>query len=310
MRRTSRERSIGHTGTLDPGATGLLPLVFGRATRLAFLFAGAAKSYDATVRLGVATETDDSAGRPLADAVDVRLSDDEIVRALEGFRGTFDQMPPSHSAKKIAGERAYDLARRAEPVALKPVSVTVHRLDWLGRDGDLVRFRVTATAGFYVRSLARDLGARLGCGGHLQALRRTASGAFTIDQALALGEAERLGPDLGGSSPAPVGCAPRHSGRVGHRAWLAASDPRQPARTGALRRTGAAAARRVRIGEDSLAGGRTRGDWTASRRCFASGRRTRLTSDICGLRQRRRLYNGGLVFRLCADLWAIRGGHS
>jgi tRNA pseudouridine55 synthase len=211
LRRTSGERTIGHTGTLDPRATGLLALVFGRATRLASLLAAGEKTYDATIRLGYFTDTDDADGirlgseegqtRPLP-------ADADIDRALTAFRGTFDQVPPNHSAKRVGGERAYDLAREARPVDLKPVRVTVHRLERTGRMGDLLDLQVTATSGFYVRSLARDLGRVLGCGGHLAALRRTQSGAFDLSGALALEEAERLGPGLADRLLSPAEALP------------------------------------------------------------------------------------------------------
>ena len=196
VRRSSRERRIGHTGTLDPRATGLLPLVLGRATRLASRITGGLKSYDAVVRLGFATDTDDAAGRPLGPDVDVSPAESEVEAALAGFRGAFDQMPPDHSAKKVGGQKAYDLARRAEPVVLSPVTVEVRVLELTGLSGPSVSLRVTATAGFYVRSLARDLGRRLGCGAHLASLRRTRSGAFDLSAAITLEEAERAGPEI------------------------------------------------------------------------------------------------------------------
>jgi tRNA pseudouridine55 synthase len=198
LRRTSGERSIGHTGTLDPRATGLLPLVLGRATRLASLLTGRDKTYEATIRLGLATDTDDADGKPIGEPVTALPADEVIAEALSRFAGTLLQVPPAHSAKKIAGRKAYELARREQPVELAPVEVTVREIAMTRREGDTVGVRVTASAGFYVRSLARDLGAALGCGGHLLALRRTASGSFTVDQALPLEEAERLGRDVVG----------------------------------------------------------------------------------------------------------------
>jgi tRNA pseudouridine55 synthase len=201
VRRSSRERRIGHTGTLDPRATGLLPLVLGRATRLASRIMGGLKSYDAVVRLGFATDTDDADGRPLGPEIDVIPVAADLEAALAGFRGTFDQMPPNHSAKKVGGQKAYDLARRAEPVVLSPVKVTVHALEVTGLAGSSVSLRVTVTAGFYVRSLARDLGARLGCGGHLSSLRRTRSGAFE--------EAERAGPGISSRLIPPAAALPQ-----------------------------------------------------------------------------------------------------
>jgi tRNA pseudouridine55 synthase len=208
LRGTSRERSIGHTGTLDPRATGLLPLVCGRATRLASLLSGEDKVYEATIRLGWATDTDDADGQPLGEPAQ-RLPDDTALHeAANAFHGAFDQVPPSHSAKRLGGHKAYDLARQAAPMTLRAVPVTARSIEITGREGALVHVRVTVTAGFYVRALARDLGARLGCGGHLLALRRTRSGAFDVADALPLGEAERLGPAVAGRAIAPAEALP------------------------------------------------------------------------------------------------------
>jgi tRNA pseudouridine55 synthase len=193
MRRALRERSIGHTGTLDPLASGLLPLVVGKATRLASLLTGGDKTYEATIRLGYATSTDDSAGARLPLPAGQIPSDVDIAAALDRFRGPLLQLPPQYSAKKIDGEKAYDRARQARPLELEPVEVTVRELEYLGRENEDVTIRVRATAGFYVRSLARDLGANLGCGGHIASLRRVASGWFRLDQAMTLDEAERMG---------------------------------------------------------------------------------------------------------------------
>ena len=195
VRSVSGERSVGHTGTLDPRATGLLALVLGKATRLASVLSGSDKTYDATIRLGSTTDTDDAEGAVIATSAS-RPDDQSIDAALERFLGTFDQMPPSHSAKKVGGHKAYDLARKAAPVVLKSSSVSVRELRRTGRNGDLVYVLVSATAGFYVRALARDLGEVLGCGAHLEALRRTRVGRFDVAQALPLDAAERLGSGL------------------------------------------------------------------------------------------------------------------
>jgi tRNA pseudouridine55 synthase len=185
---------IGHTGTLDPMATGVLPLVIGRATRLAQFLTASDKSYEATVAFGRTTDTCDATGKVTATS-DVRPTPEQLASALVQFRGTFDQTPPAYSAKNIDGERSYDLARknarRAEPSdaparRAKAVSVTVKRLELLSFDGDTARLEMQVTAGFYVRSLAHDLGEALGCGAHLQALRRTAVGAFVIEHATPL----------------------------------------------------------------------------------------------------------------------------
>lgn len=194
VRRASGERRIGHTGTLDPRATGLLPLVVGRATRLASLLTGREKAYEATVRFGWCTDTDDADGQVVGPATDARPAAPDLADALQAFRGTFDQTPPRHSAKKLQGRRAYALARQDRPVDVQPVTVTVSRVEVLGRTADTATLAVTASSGFYVRALARDLGLALGCGGHLEALRRLRSGTFHVDDALGLDEAERLGP--------------------------------------------------------------------------------------------------------------------
>jgi len=209
VRRSSRERRIGHTGTLDPRATGLLPLVLGRATRLASRITGGLKSYDAVVHLGFATDTDDADGRPVGPEVSVSPVATELEAALAEFRGTFDQMPPDHSAKKVGGRKAYDLARRAEPVVLSPVTVSVHALELTGVAGPTVSLRVTVTSGFYVRSLARDLGQRLGCGGHLASLRRTRSGTFDLSAAITLAEAEQAGPEVSSRLIPPAAALPQ-----------------------------------------------------------------------------------------------------
>jgi tRNA pseudouridine55 synthase len=208
IRRATGERGVGHTGTLDPRATGLLPLVLGRATRLASFLAGRDKTYDVAIRLGLATTTDDADGEPIGEPTTTLPRPDEVEAALDAFRGTFEQLPPNHSAKKVGGKKAYELARREQPVELKPVEVTVRSLDEVSVADGLVRLVVTATSGFYVRALARDLGRALGCGGHLEDLRRTGSGAFDVADAIALDEAERLGAGLAARLIAPAEALP------------------------------------------------------------------------------------------------------
>ena len=199
VRRALGEPRIGHTGTLDPAATGVLPLVLGRATRLARFLSASDKSYEAVVRLGVATDTYDGEGVATGASHQGTLpSRDVIDRALDAFRGTFVQQPPAYSAKKIDGRRSYRLARAAsrgpgdrKPPLPDPVSVTAHRIALLSVEGDRVTLNVNCSAGFYVRALADDLGTRLGIGAHLLALRRTRSGDATLDDALALEAIER-----------------------------------------------------------------------------------------------------------------------
>jgi tRNA pseudouridine55 synthase len=187
VRRALGVSRVGHAGTLDPMATGVLPLLLGRATRLAQFLSAARKTYTATVRFGWATDTCDAMGAPLGDGGEGVTPDPDRLRdALERFTGDLHQRPPAFSAKKVQGRRSYELARRDRAVELPPVPVTVHELTLERVEGDLATMHVTASAGFYVRSLARDLGEALGTGAHLAALRRTASGEFTIEAALAL----------------------------------------------------------------------------------------------------------------------------
>jgi tRNA pseudouridine55 synthase len=192
-RRVLREKRIGHTGTLDPMATGVLPLVIGKATRLASLLSATEKEYEATVRLGAATDTYDSSGSPFSAMpfVDPGIPTARIEEALARFRGTFEQVPPPYSAKKVAGVPAYELARKQKPVELAAVMVTVHSLELLEIGPGAVRLRMRTSPGFYVRSLAHDLGVQLGCGAHLEALRRIRAGRFGIDQAVPLDVIDR-----------------------------------------------------------------------------------------------------------------------
>jgi tRNA pseudouridine55 synthase len=223
MRRALRETRIGHTGTLDPLATGVLLLVVGKATRLARFLNASDKSYDAVVRFGFATDTADALGQPLGPISDREMpSRDAIDAALDAFRGTFMQQPPAFSAKKINGRRSYKLARAArlepsrddnagpfaprtsqlaprtshlapsDPPALPaPVSVTTHGLEILAVAAETVTLRVHCSAGFYIRSLAHDLGERLGVGAHLTALRRTRVGDFDLERAIQFEAVER-----------------------------------------------------------------------------------------------------------------------
>ena len=193
MRRVLGERRVGHTGTLDPMATGVLPLVVGRATRLARFMNAGGKSYEAVVRLGVSTDTADAQGEPVGAAFSGALpSRDTIDRALDAFRGTFLQQPPAFSAKKIGGERSYKLARATHGRGRLPeaTQVTAFQLNLVGFEGDLVTLALECSSGFYVRSLAHDLGQALGTGAHLAALRRTRSGNATLAGAIPLEAAE------------------------------------------------------------------------------------------------------------------------
>ena len=197
IRRAIGIRRVGHTGTLDPMATGVLVLLLGRATRLARFLSAGEKAYDATVRLGVATDTYDATGRevPLDAAAPIPAAVDRaaIEAALDGFRGAFRQAPPPYSAKHVGGVRAYELARRRAPVVPPPVMVTVHELDLTWLEGGRLGLRLVSSGGFYVRSLAHDLGVRLGCGAHLEALRRTRTGGFGLAEATPLATVETEG---------------------------------------------------------------------------------------------------------------------
>jgi tRNA pseudouridine55 synthase len=184
-RRALRESRIGHTGTLDPMATGVLPLAIGRATRLSQFLTASDKQYVARIRLGITTDTYDTTGRELTrvDAVPTR---EAVDAALATLTGTYLQSPPPYSAKRVGGKRAYDLARAERPVQPPAVTVTVKRLELLHLSHNIVTADVICSAGFYVRSLAFDLGQRLGVGGCLEALQRTRSGDFTLEEAVSV----------------------------------------------------------------------------------------------------------------------------
>ena len=190
VRRALGETRIGHTGTLDPLATGVLALVIGPATRLAQFLSSDDKEYVASVRLGMSTPTYDAEG--VTDGSDARLEAEvgvnDVDGALASFRGTYFQTPPPFSAKKIAGVRAYQRARMRQAIELKPVEVTVSALDVIAMAGARLELRVVCSSGFYVRTLAHQLGQRLGCGAYLEALRRTRAGAFTLAGAVPLDE--------------------------------------------------------------------------------------------------------------------------
>lgn len=182
-RRCLRETRIGHTGTLDPLATGVLPLVCGRATRLVRFLTTSDKDYDATIRFGITTDSYDITGVELTRSHMVP-SRESVEAGLRTLRGEYLQVPPAHSAKKVAGQRAYALARRAEPVTLEPVAVKVSRADLVAFTGATARVAITCSAGFYVRAFAHTLGERVGTGGCLESLRRTRSGEFGLESAI------------------------------------------------------------------------------------------------------------------------------
>lgn len=237
VRRMLREKRVGHTGTLDPFATGVLVVLVGRATRLAQFLSGAEKEYEAVIRLGYATDTGDLTGTPRDDdgfgedraasatemaGTQVRPyvrpyqapSDQEIAAAVASLRGEIDQIPPMYSAKKHRGRRLYELARRGEEIARAAVRVAIHEFETLPRAGVLLTknedgtcdlaVRVVCSAGTYVRTLAEDLGRRLGVGAHLVALRRTRAGDFLITDALTLAELQRRIDERAGKGLAAV----------------------------------------------------------------------------------------------------------
>jgi len=192
MRGIAGTRKIGHLGTLDPSATGVLPLVIGKATRLAQFYTRNDKLYEGVIEFGYSTDSYDSEGTPTSPRTGVTLERDALEKLLDRFRGEFDQTPPPVSAKKIEGRPAYELTRKQLPVNLKPVRVQIYSLDVLSIEGNCARVRVRCSGGTYVRSIAHDAGQALGCGAFLRDLRRLASGDFTIEAARTLPELDAL----------------------------------------------------------------------------------------------------------------------
>jgi tRNA pseudouridine55 synthase len=182
LRRIAGTKKVGHLGTLDPMATGVLPLVVGRATRLAQFYVRSDKVYEGTVRFGWATDTYDREGVPVGAVREVEINPRQLERLLDRFRGEFLQTPPPVSAKRVGGRRAYELARRKIAVELAPAQVDVYDLQALSIEGARVRLRTHCSGGTYMRSIAHDLGMAMGCGAHLDELRRLASGEFEIAQ--------------------------------------------------------------------------------------------------------------------------------
>jgi tRNA pseudouridine55 synthase len=192
LRKITGERSIGHLGTLDPMATGVLPLLLGKFTRLAQYFNSAEKSYTGTIRFGFATDTYDAEGEQAGERIEPELTLDEVRMAARRFDGEMEQMPPPFSAKKIAGTPAYKLARAGKPVELKPARIRISSFEIVGLEGLEARFAMSVSAGGYVRSVAHELGRDLGCGAHLSSLRRTRAGVFTLAEAQRLEDMEPL----------------------------------------------------------------------------------------------------------------------
>ena len=196
LRRITGERSIGHLGTLDPTATGVLPLLMGKYTRLAQYFSAAEKSYSGTIRFGFATDTYDAEGTAAGPDLKPTLTLDVVKAASARFQGEMEQMPPPFSAKKIDGKPAYKLAREGKPVELKAARIRILNFEIVRVEGAEAEFAMTVSAGGYVRSVAHEMGQSLGCGAHLSQLRRTQAGVFTIEEAHTLEELEALKADV------------------------------------------------------------------------------------------------------------------
>lgn len=185
LRRVFDTRRIGHGGTLDPMATGVLPVFVGRATRGVEFFEHAEKTYETVLRLGITTDTEDITGVVLRENT-VSVTEEDVEKALEGFRGEILQVPPMYSALKVGGQKLYDLARKGKEVERQPRPVTIHELTLLSMDGSDVCLRVRCSKGTYIRTLCKDIGEALGCGGTMAALRRTQAGEYTTQEAVPL----------------------------------------------------------------------------------------------------------------------------
>lgn len=185
LRGVLHTKRIGHGGTLDPMATGVLPVFVGRATRGVEFFEHAEKTYEATLRLGITTDTEDTSGTVLQEKP-VNITQAQLLETLEKFRGEILQVPPMYSALKVDGRKLYELARQGKEVQRQPRPITVYRLDCLSFDGDTARLLVHCSKGTYIRTLCKDIGETLGCGGCMAALRRVSAGEYSIDEAIAL----------------------------------------------------------------------------------------------------------------------------
>ena len=222
VRRATGERSIGHLGTLDPMATGVLPLLLGKFTRLAQFFNAAEKAYEGVIRFGWATDTFDAEGERVGEAQALQLGLDELRELREAFHGEMDQVPPVFSAKKIGGVPAHKLARAGKPVEVKAARILIRRFELLGLEGDRARFEIEVSAGGYVRSVAHELGQMAGCGAHLAELRRAGRacsrwrGRSTVEELKATGgEGRRDRAAAGASANAAARDAVGDGGRAG-----------------------------------------------------------------------------------------------
>ena len=187
LRGVFKTRRIGHGGTLDPMATGVLPVFVGRATRGVEFFEHAEKTYEAVLRLGISTDTEDITGTVLEER-EVSVTEEAFLAALDAFRGEIQQIPPMYSAIKINGQKLCDLARKGREVERKPRTITIHRLDCLEFTGNTARLLVHCSKGTYIRTLCKDIGESLGCGGCMESLRRVSAGEYTIENAIPLAE--------------------------------------------------------------------------------------------------------------------------
>lgn len=185
LRRVFQTRRIGHGGTLDPMATGVLPVFVGRATRGVEFFEHAEKTYEAVLRLGLTTDTEDTTGTVLEEK-EVHITEEEFLGILPRFRGKIEQIPPMYSALKVNGQKLYDLARKGIEVERKPREIEIKELTLLSFDGSTAKLRVRCSKGTYIRTLCKDIGQALGCGGCMAALRRTAAGEYTIERSVPL----------------------------------------------------------------------------------------------------------------------------
>ncbi len=187
LRGVFQTRRIGHGGTLDPMATGVLPVFVGRATRGVEFFEHARKTYETVLQLGITTDTEDITGTVLEEKP-VSITPEQVETVLSQFRGEIQQIPPMYSAIKIGGKKLYELARQGKEVERSPRTITVYSLDLLGMEGNTLRLQVHCSKGTYIRTLCKDIGAALGCGGCMAALRRTSAGEYTQEDAIALSD--------------------------------------------------------------------------------------------------------------------------
>ena len=185
LRRVFGTRRIGHGGTLDPMATGVLPVFVGRATRAVEFFEHAEKTYETVLRLGITTDTEDMTGTVLTEE-NVSFTEEQLQETLAAFRGEILQVPPMYSALKVNGQKLCDLARKGKTVERQPRPITIHELSLVERGENTLRLRVRCSKGTYIRTLCKDIGEKLGCGGCMESLRRVAAGEYTIDEAVPL----------------------------------------------------------------------------------------------------------------------------